>query len=172
MVMEPGVSTYVSCLHTPCCSTSHPDDNKGTGCKRGSQQPRRGQYSADVSVYGDHSPALPFAPHPKTAPPKQKRAAWTGPLYKPRRDEAAYFASAWASPEKCRNLLPAFSLDADSPASLFGLNLASFSAKLLADKALTPQSIVGRSRKTCLRPWTSIAMTSAYNRSVSRTGPR
>ena len=62
--------------------------------------------------------------------------------------EAAYLASACASREKCRNLLPTFSLDGDMPASHFGLNLASFNAKLPADKDLTPQSIVGRSQKS------------------------
>lgn len=65
-----------------------------------------------------------------------------------RHGEAAYLASACASREKCRSLLASFSLDADAPASHFGINLSNFNAKLPDDKRLTPQSIIGQSQKT------------------------
>ena len=45
-------------------------------------------------------------------------------------------------------MLPDFCLDADSPISHFGISLASYNAKLPADKTFTPQSIVGRSQKS------------------------
>ena len=61
--------------------------------------------------------------------------------------EAAYLASACASRDKCHKLLPAFSLDADSGASHFGVSLAAYNAKLPPDHQHTPQNILGRTQK-------------------------
>ena len=61
--------------------------------------------------------------------------------------EAAYLASACASRDKCHNLLQAFSLDADSSDSHFGVSLAAYNNKLPPDKQLTPQNILSRTQK-------------------------
>ena len=57
--------------------------------------------------------------------------------------EAAFLASLCASRDKCRELLPAFTLNADAEGSEFATNLAAYNAKLPADKRYTPQDILG-----------------------------
>ena len=61
--------------------------------------------------------------------------------------EAAYLASTCASRDKCHKLLQAFSLNADSDTSHFGVNLAAYNAKLPPGNQLTPQNILTHTQK-------------------------
>ena len=62
--------------------------------------------------------------------------------------EAAFLASTAAASGLCHKLDPAFSLDADTETSEFGVALSAYNAKLPPGEALPPSKVAGAAQKS------------------------